>query len=214
MALTGHSTLEEFQRDREQHAQALLQRCAIKPASRGFEIGSGEGTVAKLLSPHCASLDCNDISASFLERARKTCAGCPNVSFHQIQSDYLDYLPSNSYDFGFALHVFIHFNPYDMFNYLESVRRILKPGGKFYFDACSLGEQTRNLFREHAAVYRRTPQNVRGLLSFSDERLIKSIAAAADLKVCDVAASRRLGWIRSRREKPSGWLEMLVENPR
>ena len=79
LKLSGRTTREEFERDRQQHAAEIVQFCSITRERRGFEIGSGDGTVARLVAPQCQSLDCNDLSASFLEIARAKCADLPNV---------------------------------------------------------------------------------------------------------------------------------------
>src|SRR5579871_6545927 len=91
-ALAGHTTYSEFQKDRQQRAREVIQWCDIGRDKRGFEIGSGEGTVASLISPKCRSLDCNDISDTFLSRAGATCASCNNVQFFKIGMEYLDHL--------------------------------------------------------------------------------------------------------------------------
>jgi SAM-dependent methyltransferase len=201
LALAGHSTREEFDRDREERAREVAGLCEIGIAERGFEIGSGEGSVARLLAGQCQALDCSDISESFLEVARKNCAGVSNVTFHKI-SNYLDHLPSGAYDFGYSLNVFIHFNPYDIFNYLQAVRRILKQGGIFYFDACTLGEQTMELFREQAAMYRETPQHVRGYLNFNHSDVIRAIVREASLEVLDKSYLSGAGWLKVLVTKP------------
>lgn len=196
LALAGHDTPEEFARDRQLRAAEVAQWCSVGPLRRGFEIGSGEGSVARLLSPQCLALDCNDISASFLELAKKNCAQCRNVSFHRIGSDYLNHLTSKNYDFGYSLNVFIHFNPYDIFNYLLEVKRLLKPGGVFYFDACTLGEQTLPLFREQARDYRIAPQQLRGYLNFNDPAIICHLAIEAGLQVSDKSQFHAGGWLK------------------
>jgi SAM-dependent methyltransferase len=196
LALAGHDTPEEFERDRRYHAGEIARLCSITKQSRGFEIGSGEGTVARILAAQCQFLDCNDISAAFLKKARATCAQHTNVAFYKIESDYLDYLPAASYDFGYALHVFIHFNPYDIFNYLTSVKRLLKPGGKFFFDACMIGEQTIALFREHAAMYRKTPERVRGYLNFNSPDMVRTIVREVGLQISNELELSESGWLR------------------
>ena len=102
LKLAGHATREEFDLDRRQHAKEIVRFCAITRDQPRFEIGSGDGTVARMLAPQCLSLDCNDISASFLE---KPCnyAEYTNLSFHRIEDNYLDHLPAESYDFGFSV---------------------------------------------------------------------------------------------------------------
>src|SRR2546428_7107245 len=97
LALAGNNTFEEYLQNRQQRAEELLSICGIQSHHRAFEIGSGDGTVAKLLSKHCSFIDCNDVSASFLEKAQTNCASISNVVFHKIGTCYLDYLPSESY---------------------------------------------------------------------------------------------------------------------
>lgn len=196
LALAGHSTLDEFERDRRERAKEVVGWCSIDVDRRGFEIGSGEGTVARLLSDKCEWLDCNDISTSFLGRAKQNCSACKNVAFHKIDSEDLSYLRSGSYDFGFSLNVFIHLNLYDIYLYLQSIKRLLKPGGCFYFDACMLGEQTVALFREHAEMYRRAPEKVRGLLSFNHPGSIGRIVEETGLKVSDRSNMQEDGWLK------------------
>ena len=196
LKLAGHSTREEFERDRQQHAGEIVQFCSIKPDSRGFEIGSGDGTVARLLAPQCLSLACNDISATFLEKARANCAGLTNLSFHQITDKYLEHLPAEAYDFGFSLHVFIHFNAYDVYNYLLSVKRVLKPNGVFYFDACTLGEQTMTVFREHAQMYANAPESIRGLLNYNHPETLRHIIEEAGLELSNRSEPSDKGWMK------------------
>jgi len=202
LALAGHSTREEFESDRRQHAKEIVELCSITTDKRGFEIGSGDGTVARLIASQCLSLDCNDISASFLERARRSCAQFTNLSFHQITDKYLDHLPAESYDFGFSLHVFIHFNAYDVFNYLVAVKRILKPGAPFYFDACTLGEQTITIFREQTQMYANAPETVRGLLNYNHPDTLRKVIQEAGLKMSNDSQPSTEGWMKIVTTKP------------
>jgi ubiquinone/menaquinone biosynthesis C-methylase UbiE len=202
LKLAGHSTREQFEADRQEHAKQIVQFCSITSEKRGFEVGSGDGTVARILAPQCLWLDCNDISASFLEVARTTCAQHSNISFHRIQNSYLDHLPAESYDFGFSLHVFIHFNAYDVFNYLRSVKRILKPGGVFYFDACTVGEQTIEVFREHAQMYAGSPETIRGLLNYNHPDTLRKIIQEAGLRMSDKSETSDEGWVKIVTLKP------------
>ena len=204
LKLAGHSTREEFEQDRRQHAEEIARFCRIAPDKRGFEIGSGDGTVARLLAPKCRSLDCNDISASFLKLAQVNSAEFANLSFHRIEDKYLDHLPDESYDFGFSLHVFIHFNAYDILNYLASVRRLLKPNGIFYFDACSLGTQTLPVFREHAQMYAGHPENIRGFLNYNHPDTIGKLVKEAGLRLSSESQLNDDGWMKVVTGKPAG----------
>lgn len=203
LKLAGHSTREEFEQDRRQHAEEIARFCRIAPDKRGFEIGSGDGTVARLLAPKCGSLDCNDISASFLKLAQSNSAQYANLSFHRIEDKYLGYLPAEAYDFGFSLHVFIHFNPYDVLNYLISVKRLLKPNGIFYFDACALGEQTMQVFREHAQMYAQNPENIRGFLNYNHPDTIGKLVREAGLQLSSESQLTDKGWMKVVTSKPA-----------
>ena len=203
LKLAGHSTREEFEEDRRRHAEEIARFCRITPDKRGFEIGSGDGTVARLLSPKCRALDCNDISASFLRLAQANSAQHPNLAFHKIEDTYVDYLPAEAYDFGFSLHVFIHFNAYDILNYLVSVKRLLKPGGIFYFDACSLGELTMTVFREHARLYAGHPENIRGFLNYNHPDTLAKIIKEAGLQLSKESQLRDDGWMKVVTTKPA-----------
>jgi len=196
LKLAGHSTREQFEQDRRQHAEEIAGFCRITPEKRGFEIGSGDGTVARLLAPKCGSLDCNDISASFLKLAQINSAQFANLSFHRIEDKYLDHLPAETYNFGFSLHVFIHFNAYDILNYLVSVKRLLKPNGIFYFDACSLGEQTMPVFREHAQMYGSNPENIRGFLNYNHPDTIGKLVKEAGLQLSSESQLSDKGWMK------------------
>jgi ubiquinone/menaquinone biosynthesis C-methylase UbiE len=204
LKLAGHQTRAEFERDRQRLAREIIAACSIRPDKRGFEIGSGDGTVARIMAPQCLSLDCNDISASFLERARTNCAQHANISFHRIEDKYLDHLPAESYDFGFALHVFIHFNAYDISNYLASVQRLLKPKGVFFFDACALGDQTMTVFREHAKMYADAPENIRGLLNYNHPHTLRTIIREAGLTISGRSQLSQRGWMKVVVVKPAG----------
>jgi predicted TPR repeat methyltransferase len=200
LALAGHSTAEEIVRDRAQRADEVAKACRIEAGHAGFEIGSGNGLVARSLSERCARINCNDISHSFLSRARETCRDAANVRFHLIKDRYLDHLSAEAYDFGYSLNVFIHLNAYDMFNYLSDVSRILRSGGLFFFDACTVGRMTSDLFLEHAGMYRGDPSGVRGLLCFNDPRVIESVVREAGLRVV-------------KQDGTGGWLKFLVRKP-
>lgn len=195
LALAGHSTQADFEADRQRRAREVVDWCQVGHAKRGFEIGSGEGTVARLLSQLCVGLDCSDISESFLSKARSNCSACGNVSFFLIDR-YLDHLSDEGYDFGYSLNVFIHFNPYDIFNYLRSVKRVLKAKGWFYFDACTIGSDTISSFREHADMYAQAPETIRGLLNFNSEHVLRSLISEAGLTLSTRSSFSKSGWFK------------------
>ena len=99
-------------------------------------------------------LDCADISRTFLDLAKDGCAPYRNVVFHLIGGEFLDFLPAQSYDFGYSLNVFVHLNAYDIYFYLRSTQRLLRSGGRFVFNIANVGDANRDLFHEQANQYR------------------------------------------------------------
>ena len=178
-ALAGDWSREEYLRHREQLARELVDLFGLDGTQRGFEIGSGEGVVARGLAPHCKWLDCTDISRTFLAAAEKTCQAYQNLSFHLIETEFLDFLLPTAYDFGFSLNVFVHLNAYDIYFYLRSAHRLLRPGGEFVFNVVNIGESNRDLFRAQASEYRRhqDPVLARGLMAWHGIDLIKELVA-------------------------------------
>jgi len=196
LALTGHTSEAEYKKDRSRRAEELERMLDLKPSHRLFEIGSGDGTVAKLLATKCSRIDCTDISESFLAEARKTCNECTNIRFYHIGTDYLSFLLPASYDSGYSLGTFIHMNPYEAFHYLCSIHEILKPGGNFYFDACTLGEQTVEIFREHAGIYKLKRDSLSGLLNYNGPEIWRALAVEANLKILHLSPPLITGWMK------------------
>jgi len=193
LALAGDFPREVYLDDRNSRTAELRERLKLKASDKVFEIGSGDGMVAKLLSALCRSIDCADISESFLASAKAECKGIRNIKFHRIPGRSLKFLPSGSYDCGFSLNVFIHLNPHDMYLYFSEVMRVLKPGGLFYFDACTLGPQTLDVFRQQVSIYAET-LDARGLLNFNHPQLISTLATEVGLTVSDDSAVSTEGW--------------------
>jgi SAM-dependent methyltransferase len=127
-ALAGNWSRDVYLQHRVELAEGLAALLGLDGTQRGFEIGSGEGLVARALSAHCESLDCTDISRTFLEAAEETCRDCENVQFHLIEREFLDFLPARQYDFGYSSNVFVHLNAYDIYFYLRSVHELLRSG--------------------------------------------------------------------------------------
>jgi SAM-dependent methyltransferase len=182
-ALAGNWSREVYLRHRVELAEDLAALLELDGTQQGFEIGSGEGIVARALADHCRSLDCTDISRTFLEAAKSTCRDCANVRFHPIEADFLDFLPPDQYDFGYSSNVFVHLNAYDIYFYLCSARRLLRPGGIFVFNVAEIGESTREMFHSQARVYRghQDPVRARGLMNWHGIDLIRQLVEEADL---------------------------------
>lgn len=167
-ALAGTMAREDYLRDRIALVKVLLNDLGIEAHHRGFEIGPGEGIVARAVSRHCASLTCLDVSGSFLARTAEICADSPNVTVVHFGDQLLGALTSSTFDLGYAANVFVHLDTYQSYDYLHGVHDTLRPRGRFWFNACSLGPHTADLFRTFAASYGSDPDRRPGHLRWND----------------------------------------------
>lgn len=100
----------------------------LLPDATGFDMGTGTGRWARLVSPRLGTLDVIDASQEALEVARENLAACDNVRYHHATTDSVD-LPSESFDFGYSLGV-LHHIP-DTSSALQDCVRLVRPGGVF-----------------------------------------------------------------------------------
>jgi cyclopropane fatty-acyl-phospholipid synthase-like methyltransferase len=118
---------------RTRRAVEVAQRLELARDDVVVDLGSGLGITANRLAPCVKRLICADISTTFLEQCRRLNREVANVEPVQISYADLSAIPA-PVDKIYSLLVFIHFNVYDLVYYLSEANRILKRGGRFYFD--------------------------------------------------------------------------------
>ena len=99
-----------------------------------LEIGCGIGRVGKVLSPHCLHWIGTDISGAMLEHTRRRLAGCPNVTLIELAEVGLREIPGDCVDLVYCTVVFMHLYEWDRYRYVQEAFRVLRPGGRCYFD--------------------------------------------------------------------------------
>jgi ubiquinone/menaquinone biosynthesis C-methylase UbiE len=180
--VAGNQPRNDYLADRTYRSQWIAEALALGPESSILEIGSGEGVMASLLASRVRDLCCADVSKSFLDCARETCRQLPNVTFHLIDDDYLESLPTGSFDAGYSLNVFIHLDAYEIFLYLRGIARLLRPGGRFAFNFLELGDVTWPYFRGDLQRYRAAQAvEAKGMLSWHRRETIAALATEAGL---------------------------------
>ncbi|KAF0694519.1 Aste57867_14601 [Aphanomyces stellatus] len=101
------------------------------------EIGSGGGRVARLVASHPAvsRYVCMDISSEMLEHARKTLASVPHIDYCLLPQTSPD---ASSLDFVIVFDVMVHMDLHTIYQTLQQVFRLLRPGGHCFFSTANL----------------------------------------------------------------------------
>lgn len=100
----------------------------VLEGAEGFDLGCGNGRIARSVAPLAGHLHCIDQSRAGLESAGRSMHELKNVSFHQASVDSIP-LADDSQDFGYSIGV-LHHVP-DPVAGLDSCVRKLKPGAPF-----------------------------------------------------------------------------------
>jgi ubiquinone/menaquinone biosynthesis C-methylase UbiE len=78
------------------------------------------------------------VSTNMLGHAREALRGMANVSFMQLNGVDLTGIDSDSVDVAYCSGVFMHLDEWDRFRYVTEMKRVLKAGGRVYFDNFNL----------------------------------------------------------------------------
>ncbi len=102
----------------------------IKSTDTVLEIGPGGGRYTAYVAPFVNRLVCLDVSHLMLERVKRRFAAFPGLLYVKGNGHDLSKITTGAIDFVFAFNVFVQLEFEDLFNYLQEIRRILRPGGK------------------------------------------------------------------------------------
>lgn len=99
-----------------------------------LEIGCGVGRVGAVLAPRCKEWIGADISSNMLGHASRRLDEFENVRFVELSGDGLREIPDDSVDVVYSTVVFMHLYEWDRYTYVKEAMRVLRPGGRCYFD--------------------------------------------------------------------------------
>ena len=119
-------------------ADILARELEIEPHHDVLEIGVGVGRIAEHLAPRCKRFFGVDIASGMIDVAQQRLAGQSNVHLRTLERSDLACFPSETFDRVYAQIVLIHLDREDVFNYVREAYRVLKPGGRAWFQTNNL----------------------------------------------------------------------------
>jgi len=132
------ATEESLDRHGAASAKIIAGRLEIGPADRVLEVGVGVGRLAKHLAPLCRHFVGADVSANMIGFARERLANLDNVDLLTLDSSGLRRFPGSCFDKAYFQVVLIHLDREDVFHYLSETCRVLRPGGRAWFQFYNL----------------------------------------------------------------------------
>jgi SAM-dependent methyltransferase len=149
IGVAGISNEAEFFASGDKSAGAIKEMLGIDQESVVLEIGCGVGRIGKYLALHCKRWIGTDISSEMLAHARKNTSEHKNVQLIELQECSLKEIPTESVDCLYCTAVFMHLDEWDRFRYVSEAFRVLRPGGRCYFDNLNLaGDQGWAIFEK------------------------------------------------------------------
>ena len=153
MSVAGYTDEKELARQADATMEVLNRYLGIEPSHVVLEIGCGIGRVGQVLAPRCAEWIGTDISGNMLRFAGERLARLPNVRLIELNSVGLAEIPSESVDRVYCTVVFMHLYEWDRYRYVQEAWRVLRPGGRAYFDNMDLrSPHGWKVFLEGAAI--------------------------------------------------------------
>jgi ubiquinone/menaquinone biosynthesis C-methylase UbiE len=135
-------TADDAELDRSGHSSALdiARETGLTPNDRVLEIGCGVARIGQRIASMCREWVGSDVSVNMLRHAKAACAAASvtNVDFFHLNGSDLTGIPDASFDVVYCTAVFMHLEEWDRYRYVREAYRVLKPGGRIYFDNVSL----------------------------------------------------------------------------
>jgi ubiquinone/menaquinone biosynthesis C-methylase UbiE len=151
VAVAGHSDEGTLEVTARGFIDTLRSTCGLTRNDVILEIGCGIARVGKPLSQECLRWYGADISGSMLAHAAARLKDRPNARLVELATVGLQEFPRDAFDLVYCTIVFMHLYEWDRYRYVEEAFRVLRPGGRCYFDNFSLDSEVGwNVFLEGA----------------------------------------------------------------
>jgi SAM-dependent methyltransferase len=154
-SVAGTSDTQEYERSGDATAGDIVEHARVTATDRVLEIGCGTGRIGVKLAPRCGHWIGADVSTNMLGHAREALKNQANVSILHLNGVDLAGVDSGTVDVAYCSGVFMHLDEWDRYRYVTEARRVLKPGGRVYFDNFNLrSEEGWSIFED---LYRMEP---------------------------------------------------------
>jgi SAM-dependent methyltransferase len=172
--------IDLIRRDKKRTADIFRGLLGFGPTDRVVDLGSGTGFVSWHLAALVERIYCLDISLQFHQFCARQLQSFENVDCHLI--GYADFSPLEGCGVNkvFASGLFIHFNIFDLVNYLKAVHRLLPIGGIFAFDFADgeiLNVDRLDTFIKANESYLEDRGRVLGLINWNGLSVVRGLAA-------------------------------------
>lgn len=152
-AVAGYTDRAEWERSGRDTATHLVRMLGITTADDVLEVGCGAARVGLQLAGSCRRWTGADVSPNMLRFAREALASTSNASLVSLNGFDLAGISDASVDIVYCTAVFMHLDEWDRFRYVREFWRVLRLGGRVYFDNFDLRSPDGwTLFLEMAAL--------------------------------------------------------------
>jgi ubiquinone/menaquinone biosynthesis C-methylase UbiE len=125
---------DQFERSAATTVAVLERLVGVRRDDVVLEIGCGVGRVGRTMAPRCREWIGADISGAMLGHAARRLQHCPNVRFVELHDVGLAGIADGSVDLVYCTVVFMHLYEWDRYRYVQEAHRVLRRGGRCYFD--------------------------------------------------------------------------------
>jgi SAM-dependent methyltransferase len=179
---------DELSASGERLAPFLIRGLGLTKSDVVLEIGCGVARLGKPIAPHVREWWGIDVSAKMVEHARERTRALGNVRFFVGNGHDLAGVPPASVDAMYCHAVFIHLDKEDLYSYLLDAKRVLKPGGLFYFDIWNLCDEVGWLrWQVERALYRDKSQRPLHRNQFASPDEIRMMLKMAGWEILQLA---------------------------
>jgi len=137
-SVAGTADADDLDKSGASTARDIMTETSLRPTDVVLEIGCGVGRVGVKLAAHCAQWIGADVSSHMLGHAQRALEGITNVRFVQLNGVDLAGIADASVDVVYCTAVFMHLDEWERYRYVLEAFRVVKPGGRIYYDNFSL----------------------------------------------------------------------------